>query len=296
MAPYVDALPRGVQARTVLCLHNVGSLQYRRMLRMRLSLGERALYTLKWLAMLRWEAAAARRFDRAVVVSASERDALRRSDPRLAVSIVENGVDATALAPLPEPPVADTLLFVGTFTYRPNVDAALLLVREIFPLVRRAVPAARLLLVGHEPPEAVRALAREPGVSLAGALPDVNPAYERAAVAVAPLRAGGGTRLKILEAMALGRPVVSTRIGAEGLAVVDHDHLLLSDTPGDFAASVARLLGDRPLRVRLAANARRLVEARYDWARPGDALLDVYRGLAARPAAGARDPVAEEAI
>jgi glycosyltransferase involved in cell wall biosynthesis len=184
---------------------------------------------------------------------------------------------------------------VGTFTYRPNVDAALLLGREIFPLVRRAIPAARLLLVGHEPPDAVRALARERGVSLAGAVPDVRRAYERAAVAVAPLRAGGGTRLKILEAMALGRPVVSTRVGAEGLAVVDNEHLLLSDTPGEFGSSVARLLGDRPLRARLAANARRLVEARYDWARPGDALLDVYGGLAAHPTANAREPIAEGA-
>jgi glycosyltransferase involved in cell wall biosynthesis len=266
------------------------------MLGMGLSLGERALYTLKWLAMLRWETAAARRFDRAIVVSEPERDALRRSDPRLAVSIVENGVDAAALSPLPEPPVTDTLLFVGTFTYRPNVDAALLLGREIFPLVRRAFPAARLLLVGHEPPDAVRALGRELGVSLAGAVPDVRRAYERAAVAVAPLRAGGGTRLKILEAMALGRPVVSTRVGAEGLDVADGNDLLLADAPGDFAKAVARLLGDRPLRARLAANARRLVEARYDWARPGDALLDVYRGLAARPATNALERIAEEAV
>lgn len=285
LAPYVDVLPRGARAKTVLCLHNIGSLQYRSMLQMRLSPRERVLYFLKWLAMLRWEARAARRFDRVVVVSQSERDALRRTDPRLAVSVVENAVDTTALAPLPDPTRPDTLLFVGTFTYPPNVDAALHLGRDIFPLVRRAVPEARLLLVGHEPTEEVRALANLPGVTVDGAAADPRPAYAQASVAVAPLRAGGGTRLKILESMALGRPVVSTRLGAQGLDVVDREHLVLADTPGEIAAAVVHLLRDGPLRTRLTASARRLVERRYDWDHSAAALLGVYGELAGVPPA-----------
>lgn len=287
LAPYIDALPPGSRAKTVLCLHNVGSLQYGSMLRMRLRPRARALHALKWLAMLRWEARAARRFDHVVVVSQSERGLLRRADSRLAISVVENAVDTAALAPLPEPPRADTLLFIGTFTYPPNVDAALHLGREILPLVQRSLPAARLLLVGHEPTAAVRALANLPGITVDGAARDARPAYRRASVAVAPLRAGGGTRLKILEAMALGRPVVSTRLGAKGLAVGDGEHLLLADAPGEIAAALVRLLRDSGLRARLSTSARRLVERRYDWDHSAAALLRVYAELAAGAPAAA---------
>jgi glycosyltransferase involved in cell wall biosynthesis len=263
MARYVEAVPRESRAKTVLCFHNVGAAQYRRMLRMRLGPVGRAVGLAKW----------------AIVVSEAERELLRRANPRLPVTVVENGVDTRALGPLPDSRREDTLLFVGTFTYPPNVDAARYFCRAVLPLVRREVPGARVVLVGHEPPPSVRALAGTEGVVVTGSVPDVTPYYAEATACVAPLRAGGGTRLKILEAMALGRVVVSTTFGAEGLDVVDGEHVLLADTPRRFADATVRLLRDAGLRRRLSENARARVVSQYDWSAIGDELVRTYGGL-----------------
>ena len=166
----------------------------------------------------------------------------------------------------------------------PCQDAAIWLVRRILPLVRRRLPGVGVSIVGRDPGSAVRAL-RGDGVEVTGSVPDVVPYYRGATIAVAPLRAGGGSRLKILEAMALGRAVVSTRIGAEGLAVEDGKHLLLADTEEDFAHAVSRLLEDEAARARLAAAARALVVERYDWETIAAGQRRLYAELTA---AGAR--------
>jgi glycosyltransferase involved in cell wall biosynthesis len=155
------------------------------------------------------------------------------------------------------------------------VDGVLFFYREIFPLIRNQVPQARLLIVGSEPVPEVQSLARDPAVEVTGYVEDTVPYYQRACLSAVSLRAGSGTRLKILESMALGRSVVSTTLGCEGLAVTHGENILVADTQGDFAAQTIRLLNDEKLRRRLVVNGRRL-ETCYDWEIIGQQLLKVY--------------------
>ena len=264
LAPYLDVVRAETDAPCVLTLHNVAFDQTRRiaditpagLLRvwLRVNAG--------WLR--RYEPRVACRFDCIVAVSESDRALLLQIAPELRIEVVPNGVDTkafTPLAPAAGPPV---LLFVGHMGYAPCEDAAERLVREVLPRVRARVPGAEAWIVGQEPTPRVRALEGR-GVVVTGEVPDVRPFYERAAVCVVPLRAGGGSRLKILEAMALGRPVVSTRLGAEGLALKDGEHLLLGDEPATLAAAVLQLLSDPVRASHLVAAARRFVEAKHDW-------------------------------
>ncbi|HEY3840381.1 MAG TPA: glycosyltransferase family 4 protein [Bryobacteraceae bacterium] len=198
------------------------------------------------------------------------------------IHVLPNGVDTTAKTLLVEPgPDVPAILFVGLFLYPPNADAARWMLEEIFPRVRALLPECSLYLVGGDAPRDLIKLSRSPGVFLTGRVDDVTPYYARCQVAVAPLRAGGGTRLKILEAMAFGRPVVSTTLGAEGLPVKDGEHLLLADTAGDFARSTVELLQDPLRRSRLRKNARIFVERGYRWEDCAAAHLRLYETLSA---------------
>jgi glycosyltransferase involved in cell wall biosynthesis len=149
--------------------------------------------------------------------------------------------------------------------YRPNVDAALWFANEVFPRVRRARPSACFVVAGQKPAPSVAALGRRPGIRVTGAAPDLRPCLAGAAVYVAPLRMGGGTRFKLLEAMALRKAIISTRLGAEGFDLADGREVLLADSPSEFAARAIRVLEEPALRAALGAAARRFVEAGYDW-------------------------------
>jgi glycosyltransferase involved in cell wall biosynthesis len=156
------------------------------------------------------------------------------------------------------------MLFTGLMAYAPNHDACLWFCRDILPLVQRQIPDAHLTVMGRYPKPEVEALASKQ-VTVTGGVEDATPFFQRAAVCVVPLRLGSGTRLKILEAFAKGKAVVSTTLGAEGLEAVDGQHLLIADDPASFAAAVVRLLKDADLRQRMGQAARALVEQRYDW-------------------------------
>jgi glycosyltransferase involved in cell wall biosynthesis len=169
-------------------------------------------------------------------------------------------------------------MFIGSMDYPPCVDAALYFCREIFPRIRHTISAAEFWIVGRNPGSEVLQLAGD-GVHVTGQVDDVIPYYRQSTVCVVPLRAGGGTRLKILEAMALGRPVVSTTIGCEGLDVVDGVHLLIADTPEQFAEKTIRLLTDRQLYQDISANGRQLVVTKYDWNIITSHLTQIYSEL-----------------
>ncbi len=188
-----------------------------------------------------------------------------------------NGVDVDAYQPLSDGPEGCSLLFVGTMSYTPSVDAMQYFCGEILPRIRQSQDVD-LWIVGRDPTASVMQL-QGGGVVVTGQVADVVPYYRRCNVAIAPLRAGSGTRLKILEAMALGRPIVTTSIGCEGLNVVDERDLMIADTPAEFAARTVRLLGDHALARQLAANARRLVVDHYDWDVLAERLLGVYECL-----------------
>ena len=213
--------------------------------------------------------------DGAVAVSSAEADEIRTINPGLSVAVVENGVDLAYFRPKSGEPEPDTLIYVGAMHWRPNQDAVTYFVEQVLPLVRRQRPEVRFRVVGKEPPPRVRALGALPGVEIVGEVPDVRPYIDSAAVYVVPLRIGGGTRLKILEALAMRKAVISTAVGAEGLAVTDGVDIILADDPETMAAQIDRLCGDADLRTRLGGAGRALVEETYGW----DSLAEKLRGF-----------------
>jgi glycosyltransferase involved in cell wall biosynthesis len=211
----------------------------------------------------------------------SEREAgiLEDHAPGTPVAVVPNGVDLELFRASPAATEPFTAVFNGVLDYRPNLDAALYLVDEIWPLVRRRCPLAQLLLVGRGSAADRRRLERE-GVAVTGEVPDVRPYLERATVVLVPIRMGGGTRLKVVEGLAMGKAMVSTSLGCEGIAVRDGEHLLVADTPGDFAAAVVSLLEDPATARALGLAGRALMEESYSWELAGARLEGLYRGLA----------------
>ena len=210
------------------------------------------------------------------VVCTSDRDlaALKRLTALRASAVVPNGVDIETFLPAdPAARVPGRVIFTGTMGYYPNVQAVLFFAEKCWPAIRARLPDATWEIVGSHPPAEVLALAALPGVTVTGAVADVRPHLAAASVAIAPLLIGGGTRLKILEAFATGTPMVSTRIGCEGLAVVPGVSLLVEDDPPAFAEAVVRVLTDASLRARLSLAGRSVAESTYGWARCGDQLV-----------------------
>jgi sugar transferase (PEP-CTERM/EpsH1 system associated) len=279
MAPYVEALPANGRCKKILSFHNVGFTQYRRMYYVESGAERKLRYLLDWMLMRHWEPKYAKRFDYCLVVSRPDSQMLQSANPNLTVSVIDNGVDTELYQPLVEAPDGNALLFIGTMDYLPNTDAVLYFCKEILPVIQREVPNAKLMVVGSNPPLKVRELAVRQDVVVTGRVPDVTPYYEQSRGSIVPLRAGGGTRLKILESMALGRPVVSTAIGCEGLEVADGRHILIADGPEQFAEKTVRLMTDRALYQRIVDEARQLVVARYDWGAIAGRLLGVYSEL-----------------
>ena len=279
LAPYVEAIPADSNCKRILSFHNLGVNQYRRMIYLKNGLMERSLFLLKWMLMLRWEAKYAERFDRCLVVSTLEEKELRSANPNVSVSVIENGVDTTLYQPLAESSNDNTLLFVGVMGYPPNIDAVLYFCESIMPLIQSRIPSLKLFIVGHEPAPEIRKLAERENVVVTGYVDDVTTYYRQSQVTIVPLRGGGGTRLKILESMALGRPVVSTTLGCEGLDVTHKENIMIADTPSEFAECVVQLLTDKELKGRVVYNARHLVETYYDWKTISRRLMILYDNI-----------------
>ena len=205
------------------------------------------------------------RFDLVAAMSESDADLIQERAADASIIISPNGVDAQTLTPGPIRPQVRNLIFVGSPTHAPNLDAACWLLTAIWPQLHRRHPHLTLTLVNLDHERVQRCASGQTGVRIIGRLPDLTPVYRQADIALAPLRAASGTRLKILEAFALGAPVVSTAIGCEGLAVTPGRHLLQADTPEAFAAAIEQLIASPGLRQTLAREGRLLAEQRYDW-------------------------------
>jgi polysaccharide biosynthesis protein PslH len=228
-----------------------------------------------------YERAAARRAACELVCGPDDEAFVRRYISRKTpVAVIGNGVDPAYFCPgaCDEPPAHHpTLLFCGAMDYNPNVDALRWYFAEIHESLHRVVPELRLLVVGKNPPPEVRAHSRRLNVTVTGGVPDVRPYYHRAWAQIVPLRIGGGTRLKILESMAIGTPVVSTRIGAQGLGLSHGRDVLFADTAEEFLRQTVRLLGDAGLRHHLQKNGIEKVCAQFSWAALGAQLRETYR-------------------
>lgn len=223
----------------------------------------------QWRKLMAYERRICRLADRVVAVSEADRDALRCLAPGLDATVVPNGVDLDFLRPDAVPPLAEmgphALVFTGKMDYRPNVDAVLWFVEAVLPLIMAQVPDARFYVVGQQPHARLAALAGNPAVTVTGRVPDVRPYIAAAGVYVVPLRIGGGTRLKVLEAMAMGQPIVSTRLGCDGFTFADGREVIFADEPAAFAATTVALLRDRARAAELGRSARAYVAAHFGW-------------------------------
>jgi glycosyltransferase involved in cell wall biosynthesis len=241
----------------------------------------RAAAALEWRRVRRYEAGICRRSRLVFVVSDVDRQVLAElSGSRAPFVEVPIAVDAAGTTPIAALATDPRLLFLGGLHWPPNADALAWFVRETWPRVRASRPDATLTSVGRDDSAAAEQCRRAPGVRLTGWVPDIDPFVQESRVLVVPMRAGSGMRVKILDAMARGLPVVSTSVGCEGIAVVQGEHLLIADSPEGFAAAVLRVLSDDALAATLARNARALVMARYDVSAVRAAVLGAIAAVA----------------
>lgn len=277
-------LPLCVGARRVFSEHNVEYLLQRRgyeVDRGRPKRWPQAVYSLLQARKLaRFEAAACRLADATLTVSDEDAAALRSLEPGGRYYVAPNAIDPARYPQRNGWPDRPTLLFTGTLDYRPNADAARWLLDEIMPAVWEHVPEARVLVVGRGPaPDLVARGQHDARIAVTGEVASVDPYWTRATAYVLPMRGGGGTRFKVLEAMAAGLPLASTPMGMEGIAATDGAHYLAGASAGELGGAIVRLLEDEALRDRLSEAAGQLVRERYDWQAVAARLLDVYRAL-----------------
>lgn len=251
------------------------SLWLDRAIRQERRLVPRAMLSLRRIVARRFESWMFDGYDRVVVLTDDDAQALRALNPQTPTAVIPNGVDLDYFSPTGYEPKDPALLFTGNYDYAPNVDAALRLVRDIFPRVKRAVPRARVVIVGGNPPPALKALASE-DVEITGRVPDMRPYFEFSLIFVSPLRMGAGIKNKVLEAMAMGKPVVATPLSCDGIPVVQRRHVLLGLTDDDLASAVIELVQMPALRGQIAANGRALIEQRFTWRRVAEQYEALY--------------------
>lgn len=277
------SLPENTPARTLLDMHDVLSDHERRVMDSKKRPTHRIQGWLEWQKMRRFERKMVRRFDHCLTVSENDRHSISRLTRRDDISIVSNGVDVDYFLPCDGREQPNHLVFTGSMNYPPNAEAIRWFYRDIFPSIRKKVPGVSLTVVGWEPPPDVIALNDDPAVTVTGYVDDVRPYLAQAAVVIVPILSGSGTRLKILDAWAMGKTVVSTSLGAEGLAIEPGSNILLADEPAAFARSVARLLSDSSMCYELGQAGRELVLQQYSWSAIADELNEVYIHLMERP-------------
>ena len=270
-------LTERINVPTVLFQHNVEAQIWKRLAAGKTNPIARWYFGLQFRRMARWEKRLSEIFDGVIMVS-PEDTAMARSEYGLdnVLGDVPTGVDADYFQPrsAAERTGEKTIGFLGSMDWMPNVEAVHWFVGEIFAPVKERVKGAKYLVIGRRPPAAIRAYAEaDEQIEVTGTVDDVRPYLERCDLLTVPLLSGGGTRIKIMEALAAGLPVVSTTIGAEGLGLVDGEHLLIADSSQDFAEAVVRLAGDGDLQERLREQGRALVLAEFSWKRATDVFV-----------------------
>ncbi len=263
--------------------HNIDYEYYDRMRENERSPLRRAFYRLEQLRFRRFEQRCWREVDGCVMTSEREAAEVRQVAPETPAIGVPNGVDVDYFHPSEEPVEPRTIVFNGTLDYRPNLDGAAFLVEQILPRLRERHPDVRVILVGRGSKADLENFSA-PGVEVTGEVPDVRPYLAGAAVVAVPIRTGSGTRLKVVEGLAMGKPMVSTTLGCEGVDVRHEEHLLIADTAEAFAESLARLLDDPDYGEALGRAGRRKMVDEYSWAYAGELLESLYRRVVdARP-------------
>ncbi len=275
--PYAESLQVLGDVRRLIMAHNVESQIWRRYHETEANPLRRWYIGRQWQKYEAFERRVFQQVDRVVAVSAEDSTLIRKHFGVGHVDVVENGVDTNYFQPGSSQRVPGQILFLGSLDWRPNLDAVEQLLSHVFPAVLAQEPSARLCLVGRSPPEFLRRrLAATPGVELYADVKDVRPFLAQAALMVVPLRIGGGSRLKILEAFASGLPVISTKVGAEGLDASHGTHFTAVDTVENMTTAILENLRNSRLASSVVGRARRLVEDRYDWEILADRLGTIW--------------------
>ena len=252
----------------ILFQHNVESVIWRRYYEHERSPIKKAYFWFEHRRMRRYERRACNRFDMVLAVSLQDKKVLQQHvGVQTPIEIVETGVDTEYFAPQPHvEPTPGRLLFLGSLDWMPNIDGIEWFVRDVYPQVKKACPHVSIDIVGRRPIAAVQAMANgDQTVNVYGSVPDVRPFMAAADVFIVPLRIGSGTRLKIFEALAMRRPIVSTTVGAEGLPVEHGRHLLLADSPEEYAKAIASMLENPEQKQAMAREGHELVTRNYSW-------------------------------
>lgn len=268
-----------VGIRKVLDAHNVEQQIAHRVAESENNFAKRIVYNWNYRKLKNYEDHVCNKVDLILSVSDNDREVFRRNGVNSTMKLLENGVDVDYFTPRTEGR-QDRLVFVGSMDWLPNADAVQYFAKDIFPKLRAHLPEVRFTIVGKDPSRDLMKLAQgTAGLHVTGTVDDVRPYIEEATVYVVPIRFGGGTRLKVLEAFSMGKPVVSTSLGCEGIACEDGKHLVIADNPVNFADSVLQLLKDERYRRELGNNAQKLARKQYSWQTIGDKLLQYYEEL-----------------
>lgn len=260
----------------VLSQQNVDSAIWRRLCGETANPFYKLAYWTQQLAFQRYERVLSPKFDAVTCTSDIDAAVFQRHCARDAIEIIPNGVDVTHYQPDFSSEVPAHLIYIGSMDWYPNEDAVGFFANEVLPRIQERVPDVRFSIVGGNPSVGVQKLAERKGVVVTGRVPEIKPYFAEATVFVVPLRIGSGTRLKILEALAMGKAIVSTSVGAEGLALKDGEEIFIADEPTVFADAVIRLLTDVSLRHRIGETGRARVERDYDWRSIGEKLHQLY--------------------
>ncbi len=275
-------VPPGLTIPAVLTHHNIESLLMERRAQVETRMLARWYLQREVQKLRRYEADRSRTFDINITMSVPDEAILKQLVAGVRTAVVPNGVDVDYFAP-DETPETPSLIYTGGMNMFANRDAVLYFLEHVWPRITAAAPDVRFLAVGQDPPKELQAIAaRDRRVTVTGYVTDIRPLVRQAAVYVVPLRVGGGTRLKVLDAMASGKALVSTTIGCEGIDVTPGTHLLVADTPEQFARATVDLLGAPETRRRLGDAARARVVERYSWSVVGQQLLRAYERAADR--------------
>jgi glycosyltransferase involved in cell wall biosynthesis len=251
----------------ILVNHNVESVRLQRWSESESNPLKREFLRLQWHKLCRFEKEMINRFDRCIAVSLVDRDVLAGMGITTPIAVVPNGTDTEFFKPMGRPTIPNSVIWFGHMDVHTNRDAVLYFWRDIYPLLRYKIPDVIVSFIGTSPPEEIVDAANcDPNVLVTGFVDDIRPYVDEAAVIVVPIRIGSGTRLKILDAMAMGKAIVSTSVGCEGIDPVDGENICVADTPEEFCDKICQLISNSVLRTKIATNATNFAKA-FDWRR-----------------------------
>ncbi len=273
---YLNSIPQNIP--TILTEHELNFQALKKRIELESLIFNKALYFLKSQIVKKRELRIMKKVDKIICVNEMDSKVLSTYIQPEKIEIIPHGVDVEFFSPNSEiEPEKDTIGFFGYYKHYPNVDAVLYFSREIFPKIKREHPSLKFLIIGRNPPKEVRNLEKIKGITVTGYVDDLKSHLQRCEVIVSPIRLGMGMRVKILEAMSMGKPIVATSLSCEGFKAVDGVHLIKANEPQTFAESVSYLLENPEMAKKLGSNARKLAVSEYNYKKIGNILENLYK-------------------